>query len=70
MSARRVGKIWPSLSMLICEFAMRAMMRLRMAHASMLIVDANGDGIITQHEFVKFALKSTFLLEVIENHTG
>lgn len=33
-------------------------------------VDANGDGIITQHEFVKFALKSTFLLEVIENHTG
>ena len=33
-------------------------------------VDANGDGIISQHEFVKFACKSPFLLEVLENHTG
>ena len=33
-------------------------------------VDANGDGIISQQEFVKFACKSPFLSEVLENHTG
>lgn len=33
-------------------------------------VDANGDGIISQWEFISNALKSPFLADVIENHTG
>ena len=33
-------------------------------------VDANGDGIISQWEFISNAMKSEFLADVIANHTG
>ena len=33
-------------------------------------VDVNGDGIISQWEFISNAMKSPFLADVIENHTG
>ena len=33
-------------------------------------VDANGDGVISQQEFVHHAMKSSFLAELIENHTN
>ena len=33
-------------------------------------VDANGDGVISQQEFVHHAMESSFLAELIENHTN
>ena len=33
-------------------------------------VDENGDGIISLKEFIENAMKSPFLAEVVNNHTG
>ena len=33
-------------------------------------VDANGDGVISQQEFVHHAMESSFLAELIKNHTN
>ena len=33
-------------------------------------VDANGDGVISQQEFVHHAMESSFLAELIQNHTN
>ena len=33
-------------------------------------VDANGDGVISQDEFVHHAMESSFLAELIKNHTN
>ena len=33
-------------------------------------VDANGDGVISQEEFVHHAMESSFLAELIKNHTN
>ena len=33
-------------------------------------VDANGDGVISEAEFIHHAMKSSFLADLVNNHTG